>query len=279
MILELVEIYFNDFYRFIYWIKCEYLYKRLFFLTLLLFPFTLLSQSLFESKIEPFLLEIDTATEIRPLNFDSLKFYIYNQIPDLSKLSVDDRKQQFINLILPSILIEKSKIKTAYNYVVNNFNNIYPNKLTQPLYDYCNCITTEELLLCLTEQPNSIILAQAAIESGWGTSRFFLEGFNLFGIHSFNKHDNRIKASSSSKKVYVKKYIDISSSVSDYLRTLAKGNSYLEYRKQRLNFSNVNNLIQYLTKYSERRELYVKDLALIIDYNNLTQYDTIQIKW
>ena len=279
MILELVEIYFNYSYRFIYWIKCKYLSVRLFFFTFLLLPFTLLSQSLFESKIEPLLLHIDNANDILPLNFDSLEFYIYNQIPDLSHLSPDVRKKKFINLILPSILIEKSKIKTAYNYVVDNFDNISLNKLTQPLYDYCNCITVEELLLCLTEQPNSIILAQAAIESGWGTSRFFLEGFNLFGIHSFSNEDNRIKASSNSKPVYVKKYIDISSSVSDYLRTLAKGNSYLEYRKQRLEFKNVNNLIQYLTKYSERRELYIKDIALIIDYNNLTQYDTIQIQW
>ena len=62
------------------------------------------------------------------------------------------------------------------------------------LYDYCNCATIQELYYCLSEQPNSIIIAQAAIESGWGTSRFFLEGFNLFGIHSFYSGDMKIKA-------------------------------------------------------------------------------------
>ena len=235
------------------------------------------SQSLFESPLTPFLLDIENADDIQPFNIDSSELYVYTQVPDLSQLSVHDRKKKFIDLILPSILIEKSKIKTAYNYVLDNFDNIYPNNLTQSLYDYCNCITADELLLCLSEQPTSIIIAQAAIESGWGSSRFFVEGFNLFGIHSYKSDEPKIKATGSlDSDIYVKKYDSISSSIFDYLRTLAKGYAYNNFRKIRAEEVDVTDMIKYLDRYSERRELYINDLKLIIEYNHLMYYDTLE---
>jgi len=243
----------------------------------LLTSIPLSSQSLFESPLTIILLDIENADDIRTFKIDSSEFYVYTQVPDLSQLSTHDRKKKFIDLILPSILIEKSKIKTAYNYVLDNFDNIYPNNLTQSLYDYCNCITAYELLLCLSEQPSSIIIAQAAIESGWGTSRFFVEGFNLFGIHSYKSDESKIKATGSlDSDIYVKKYDSISSSIFDYLRTLAKGYAYNNFRKIRAEEVDVTDMIKYLDRYSERRELYINDLKSIIEYNKLMYYDTLE---
>tara|TARA_B100001142_G_scaffold330177_1_gene396789 strand:- start:8335 stop:9138 length:804 start_codon:yes stop_codon:yes gene_type:complete len=234
----------------------------------------LYSQTFFESKIDPILIDIDNASEIQNLNSDSLKWYLYSQVPDLSKLTPDNRKKKFINFILPAILIEKEKIKTAYDYVFDNFNKINPNEITQPLFDYCNCIDKYELLLCLSDQPNSIIIAQAAIESGWGTSRFFKQGYNLFGVHT-TKNDSNKMAANDSQLIYVKKYNSISESISHYLRTLARVDAYHEFREQRVVSNDVKKLISYLTNYSERRELYVEDILEIIEYNQLCRYDTI----
>jgi len=201
---------------------------------------------------------------------------VYLNQPDFSDLIVNEKKRKFIDFILPAILIEKEKIKTAYHYVLDNFDNLYLNDKTKPLYDYCACDTAYELLLCFTEQPNSIIIAQAAIESGWGTSRFFLEGFNLFGIHAYNNDDQTLKAQNSSR-VYVKKYSSVSESISHYLRTLARAGAYSEFRKQRANSNDVMHIINYLTNYSERREVYIDDIESIIEYNKLCQYDTFTI--
>jgi len=244
----------------------------------LIISFPLLSQSFFQLEFAPLLLDADHPEDVRDFNAESLDLYVYKQVPDLSQLTVQDRKRKFIDLILPSILIEKSKIKIAYNYVLDNFDNIYLNEITEPLYDYCNCISRHELLLCLTDQPTSIILAQAAIESGWGTSRFFVEGFNLFGIHAHRSNEAKIKANGSGdSEIYVKKYNSISSSIFDYLRTLAKGYAYNDFRKIRVELVDVTDMIKYLDHYSERRELYINDLESIIEYNKLVDYDNLEI--
>ena len=119
-------------------------------------------------------------------------------------------------------------------------------------------------------------MAQAAIESGWGTSRFFSEGFNLFGVHA-SKYDKQSIQAYESEKIYVKKYNDILESIHHYLRTLAKDRYYTEFRKKRFLSNDVYSLIQYLNSYSERGEEYVKDLGSIINYNKLYQYDTIKL--
>jgi len=149
------------------------------------------------------------------------------------------------------------------------------NDTTKYLYDYCNCNTPVQLLVCLTEHPNSIAIAQAAIESGWGTSRFFLEGNNLFGIHTHSTDSSKLEANNSSL-IYVKKYNNIAESISHYLRTLARVSAYSLFRESRANSEDVMCAIRYLHKYSERRGAYIDDLEIIIDYNNLLSYDSLK---
>ena len=77
--------------------------------------------------------------------------------------------------------------------------------------------------------------------------------------------------------IYVKKYDSLLNSISNYLRTLATGYAYDEFRKKRLELVDWKEMIRYLDQYSERRELYVDGLESIIDYNNLCKYDTLEL--
>ena len=243
------------------------------FIFIFFISISLFSQNTPNLNITPIYIHAENVSDIRELNLDSIEPYIYTAIPDLSVLDVNTRKQKFIQLILPAILFEKAKIKKMYSAINDS--------VIESLYTYCDCTKKQELFYCLSEQPNSIIISQAIIESGWGTSRFFLEGFNLFGIHSYYLDEMTIQAigSNNSSPVYVKKYNDILSSISHYLRTLARSNAYKDFRKHRFENDSIFNLLLHLKKYSERRELYIKDLRDIIEYNNLSIYDNIEVNW
>ena len=196
----------------------------------------------------------------------------------MSNLDVRKKKEAFINLILPSILIEKERIKIMREYVFENKNGLPLDTKSKVIIDYCGCNEINSLLMCLTEQPTSIILAQAAIESGWGTSRFFIEGNNLFGIHSYNLEDERMKALNSDDPVFVKKYDSISESIYDYLRNLAKSYAYKDFIEKRFLKKKPTDLIMYLEKYSIRRHKYTNDLRKIMVANNFTSYDILKLK-
>ena len=77
--------------------------------------------------------------------------------------------------------------------------------------------------------------------------------------------------------MYVKKYNSILESISDYLRTLATVNAYSQFRKQRIISDDVHHITNYLTSYSERRQLYIDDIKSIIDFNHFVMYDTLKI--
>jgi Bax protein len=121
-------------------------------------------------------------------------------------------------------------------------------------------------------------LSQAAIESAWGTSRFFLEANNPFGLWSFNSKQERITAESTrnGKKVYLRKFNNMDQAIDAYLTTLSTG-PYNEFRKQRLKTQDPYVLVNYLIDYSERREAYVEEVVSVIKGNDLTKYDTYMI--
>ncbi|MEA3286556.1 MAG: glucosaminidase domain-containing protein [Candidatus Marinimicrobia bacterium] len=131
----------------------------------------------------------------------------------------------------------------------------------------------------LLTHPTSIILAQASIESGWGTSRFFLQGRNLFGVWSFNKNEQRIqtKGTRDGKHMYVKKYSTISESIEDYFKILARGGAYVRFRARRASTNNPYEIIKTLDKYCELREKYVVKLKNQISYNKFEKYDAYEL--
>ena len=131
------------------------------------------------------------------------------------------------------------------------------------------------LLRRLKPHPKSITIAQAAIESAWGTSRFFKKGKNIFGVWSFNKRESRIAASEKrgKKTIWMKKYKSYHEALYDYYFILARAPAFKEFRALKIKTSDPIALVKKLDRYSEKREVYCNQLISIIKYNKLTKYD------
>ena len=222
-------------------------------------------------------------SDIRPIS-NPVSAYVYTNAIDLSELDVQNKKQAFINLMLPSILIAKHQLEQDRIKVLALDNKTEP--LSDEEIDYLailkkdyKCNTFNELLLRLSTHPTSIVLAQAAIESGWGSSRFYKEANNVFGVWSYSENEPRIKAMEDreGKSIYVRKYDVLSESIISYFKTIARG-PYSEFRAAREKISEVSILISYLKVYSELREEYVKRLGQLIQYNKLEKYDSYRLK-
>ena len=80
-----------------------------------------------------------------------------------------------------------------------------------------------------------VLLAQAALESGWGNSRFALEGKNLFGIRTYNLTEPHMLPSNNPKKWGVRVYMHECDSVQHYIDIINNGKAYEKYRKLRDN--------------------------------------------
>jgi Bax protein len=132
------------------------------------------------------------------------------------------------------------------------------------------------LLKRLHTHPVSIVMAQAALESGWGSSRFYREANNIFGVWSFNPNEPRMAAGvprEGQKTIYVKKYPNLEASIEGYFRMMAKGNAYKKFRTARLHSDNPFEIISYLNHYSELRHEYVRRLYYMIKSNKFYELD------
>jgi Bax protein len=203
----------------------------------------------------------------------------YTSTVALSNLTIQRKKETFINMMIPSILLAKYKMEMERKKVLrlSKKENLSAEEafwLYQKKVDF-EVDSNEELYKNMKLHPTSLIVAQAIVESGWGTSKFFQKANNVFGIWSFNKQDKRISASEKrgKKKVYLKKYASIHQSIYDYLLTIGHVSQYKSFRKKRLETQNPFILIKYLNKYSERGDDYVSDIKKIIKSNKLTKYD------
>ena len=78
-----------------------------------------------------------------------------------------------------------------------------------------------------------LLLAQAALESGWGNSRFALEGHNLFGIRTYDLKEPHMLPSNNPKKWGVKVYMHECDSVMNYINILNNGSAFGKYRELR----------------------------------------------
>jgi len=132
--------------------------------------------------------------------------------------------------------------------------------------------------------PAGLILAQAAKESGWGTSRFALEANNLFGVHTWNP-DAGMPASGSSdpQTDRIRSYPDLLASVRDYVHNLNVGYAYVEFRELRArqqsgkHFNSVS-LARTLGSYSQLGETYIRNLQQLIVDNSLQQLHEIDLR-
>ncbi len=243
-------------------------------------------------KIDKTILVIDHVTvekieDIKPIKDSLVVPILYSDVTLLNELDMDTRKRKFIDILIPTVLIyhhqlsrnkEKVKIlqeKARYSMKWTTDDSLF----IQTSFDRYKTKNFNELIKRMNPPPISLAIAQAALESGWGSSRFFKEANNVFGIWSFSENDNRIIANESreGKQIYLKKYDNLLGSVEDYHILLASSDTYRDFRDCIQRSNNVYELIWYLRIYSERRDQYVIMLRNVIVANDLTKYDLYRI--
>ena len=143
---------------------------------------------------------------------------------------------------------------------------------------------TRELSLLLNrvdEIPVSMVLAQAAIESAWGTSRFARDANNLFGQWCYEKGCGLVPLRRNpGSKHEVKKFDSVEDAIEEYLHNLNTNNAYNYLREVRkiLRQNNQvlsgNKLAEGLLNYSEMREKYIEEVRAVIRVNKLSKHDT-----
>ncbi|NOZ91259.1 MAG: hypothetical protein GXO60_08260 [Epsilonproteobacteria bacterium] len=212
-----------------------------------------------------------------------VKPILYTKSVPLASLSIEEKKQKFIDMIVPSILVAKQQLKYEREKVAKlilqkDISDKDKEWLAQKRKKF-QALNNYELYDKMESHPTSIIIAQAILESGWGTSRFFQKANNVFGIWSFNSKEKRISATKKrgEKTIYLKKYQNMEASIYDYLLTLSKKDAYKEFREERLKTQDPYRLADYLIKYSEDGKKYTKKLKDMIKSNKLAIYDKYEL--
>jgi len=199
------------------------------------------------------------------------------------------RKEFFIQIILPLIIQENNNIKldrkTLFS-IINKSNNSNSEKkwLDRKYKQYgvkSNDLST--LKIRMDEIPVSLAIAQAAKETGWGTSRFAQEGNALFGQWTWSGEGLRPKEAKEGEEHKVMKFNILQASVRAYQRNLNTHSTYKDFRKARARLRDTNKkldsieLSKYLNKYAETGNQYVEVLQKIIKQNKLQDFDDAQL--
>ena len=236
------------------------------------------------SDVEITYRDLNSIADIKAIELDcaAVKPVVYRSLTSLAWLPVAERKEAFIKIVLPSILIAEQDIKKKRGELLRIKEKVSNGTaLKDEEISFLSHLSKEyrtdnlgELLSRLNTHPTSIILAQAALESGWGSSRFFVEANNIFGIWTF-RNKSGIKAISSEARL--SRYDNVLQSVEDYLYNINVGWAYVNFREMRTVSPRSLKLINYLDNYSTLRGEYVRRLNNIIRSTNLEIYDTCRI--
>ena len=195
------------------------------------------------------------------------------------------KRELFIKIVLPLILDENEKIKNDRNKLFKilskNFNTLGERVwLKRRFKEYkIDDQDLAKLKMRMDIVPVSIALAQAANESGWGTSRFALEGNALFGQWTWSKKGILPKNQDPDKTHKVLQFQILKASVKAYKNNLNTHNAYSEFREKRAQLREDRktiiglDLVKYLKNYAAIGDKYVEILEIIIRNNSLTDFD------
>jgi len=239
----------------------------------------------------------------KPLNPSVIKLIhkkselkILNQ--NINEINLDflsELKKDFVKTLLPlisyenqNIILERSKLENIrdfldYNNTLSKSDMKYLNKISKKYriktndkhkYDLVN-----ELLDRVDVIPNSIVLAQAANESGWGTSRFAREFNAIFGEYTYDFSNGVVPLlREEGEKHLVKSFDSVNKSVQSYFNNLNSHYAYKDFRevrkimREKNNFSNLKLLVEELDSYAADIN-YIKTINSIIDANKFHQFD------
>jgi len=210
-----------------------------------------------------------------------------SQLPkDLDRLkNTKKKKDTFIKIVIPLILDENNKIlenRKKLFKILNKSTNSTGEKrwLKRRFKEYgIKKGDITELKVRMDIIPASIAIAQAAIESGWGTSRFALEGNAMFGQWTWSKNGIEPTEKSKNKSHKILKFSMLRSSVKAYKNNLNTHNGYKEFREKRAELRKNNKkisglkLVNYLYNYAATGKEYTESLKKAIDQNRLTDFD------
>ena len=212
--------------------------------------------------------------------------YLTKLPKDLKTLGDTKKKRElFIKIVLPLILDENKKItedrKKLFKILAKNFNTVGEKVWLKRRFKEYKIKDQDlgQLKMRMDIIPVSIALAQAANESGWGTSRFALEGNALFGQWTWSKKGINPKNKDPNKSHKILQFQILKASVRAYKNNLNTHNAYQEFREARAQLRQENkqitglNLIKYLKNYAAIGDEYVLIIEDIIKKNSLTDFD------
>ena len=212
--------------------------------------------------------------------------YLTKLPKDLKTLGDTKKKRElFIKIVLPLILDENEKIledrKKLFKILGKNFNTVGERVwLKRRFKEYkIDDQGLAKLKMRMDIIPVSIALAQAANESGWGTSRFALEGNALFGQWTWSKKGISPKNKDPDQSHKILQFQILKASVRAYKNNLNTHNAYQEFREVRAQFRQEDkqiiglDLTKYLKNYASIGEKYVLILESLIENNSLTDFD------
>ncbi len=210
----------------------------------------------------------------------SVPIHAKQQIDFANIKDTNVRKQAFFNYLLPIIELENTKILKLRNTLQKmqkttlSHAQKYNLKILAKTYKTKPNITS--LLMHIDIIPSSLALAQAAIESSWGRSRFAAKYNNFFGIWCFSKGCGVVpKKREKNKKHEVARYKNVAHSVMSYMHNLNSHRVYKKLRDIRANLRSNKHKITGLAladglgSYSGIGDEYIKTIKKIINYNNL----------
>ncbi len=204
--------------------------------------------------------------------------------------STKKKKNLFIKIILPLILEENNRIvidrKKLFRILNKNMNSKSERIWLSSKFKQYGVINKDlsTLKVRMDIVPVSLALAQAAKETGWGTSRFAIEGNALFGQWTWSGEGIKpagINPEDGTHKVM--KFKVLKASVRAYQRNLNTHGSYKEFRSARANMRDDDKfldsliLAEYLDKYAATGKEYTKIIKKIIQQNNLQDFDNVKL--
>jgi len=209
----------------------------------------------------------------------------YYKIKDIKK-----QKRAFIDIMLPLIQNENRKILVLRRkilkifadpfYMLNMKDLLFLAKVARE-YKIDNITNKEEFLKKIDTIPPSLALAQAAIESAWGKSRFARLANNIYGHWEYSNRGLKPKSKYDFVNVTysIKIFPSIEDSIKAYILNLNRNRAYRLFREKRYQFRREKKIFtgieaaKTLKNYSQLKEEYVKRLITLIKANDLLKYD------
>ncbi len=204
--------------------------------------------------------------------------------------STKEKKKLFLEIILPLVIEENNRIKLdrikLFKVLNKKSNTNSETRWLNSKFKQYGVVNKDlsTLKIRMDEVPVSLALAQAAKETGWGTSRFAIEGNALFGQWTFSGEGIKPAGADSSDGSHkVMKFKVLKASVRAYQRNLNTHNSYREFRKSRALMRERNQkldsleLANFLDKYAATGTEYTKIIKKIIEQNALQDFDKVKL--